>query len=148
MKKEILIIGSGGQGALTIGEIICRAINKKNYAVSFYPFYGSQMRGGSSSCVVKIDTENDFIINPTMNVATDIIVLDEKYIDNYKDNMNEETVIYKNEFLNDKDANIKMLKKYVENNDFIDDEDIVFCLREKFINSSICDEKINIYRGI
>lgn len=148
LKKEILIIGSGGQGALTIGEIILRAVSKKNYAVSFYPFYGSQMRGGSSSCVVKIDTENDFIINPTMNIATDIIVLDERYIDNYKDNMNEETVIYKNEFLNDKNANLKMLKKYINDNNFIDDEDIIFCLREKFKNDVVFKEKIEAYRGV
>ncbi len=148
LKKEILIIGSGGQGALTIGEIILRAVSKKNYAVSFYPFYGSQMRGGASSCVVKIDTENNYIINPTLDVITDMIVLDNKYIDDYKDNINDKTVIYENKFLNDKNANLKMLKKYVDDNNFIDDEDIIFCLREKFKSDTICKEKIEAYRGV
>ncbi len=94
MLREIFIIGIGGQGALTVGEILLNAANKKNYGASFYPFYGSQMRGGEAGCIVKIDTDGNDILNPTINSPDDFIILSDKFFDKYRKFANEKSKYY------------------------------------------------------
>ena len=54
MKKEIICAGFGGQGVLTAGMILAKAGMEMNKNVLFYPSYGSEMRGGTANCTVKI----------------------------------------------------------------------------------------------
>ena len=57
MKQEILFSGIGGQGVITIGEIVCYAAAKAGYNTTFVPFYGSEKRGGRTMCNVVISDE-------------------------------------------------------------------------------------------
>lgn len=75
---EVLITGIGGQGAQTIGKILIEIYFKKQYKISYYPFYGSQMRGGNSSCVVKFDERE--VVNPCINNADLYAAMDENGI--------------------------------------------------------------------
>lgn len=43
---NIYIVGLGGQGVLTIGDLITEAALKKDYQVNFYPTKGMSQRGG------------------------------------------------------------------------------------------------------
>ena len=43
---DIYFVGVGGQGVLTIGEIIAEAAFRKNIPVNFYPTKGMAQRGG------------------------------------------------------------------------------------------------------
>jgi indolepyruvate ferredoxin oxidoreductase beta subunit len=43
---NIYIVGLGGQGVLTIGDLITEVALKKGYAVNFYPTKGMSQRGG------------------------------------------------------------------------------------------------------
>ena len=114
MLKEIFIIGIGGQGALTVGEILCYAGNSKGYSVSFYPFYGSQMRGGEAGCVVKLDTEGGEIANPTINEPDDFIILSDRFFEKYRRFAAESAHFYEAPEGNDKNLNLKMLRRYIE----------------------------------
>lgn len=55
MKKlDIFIVGVGGQGVLTIGDIIATAMGEKNYTTSFYPTKGMAQRGGFVKAQLRI----------------------------------------------------------------------------------------------
>ncbi|AET67506.1 2-oxoacid:acceptor oxidoreductase, gamma subunit, pyruvate/2-ketoisovalerate family [Desulfosporosinus orientis DSM 765] len=54
MKTEIICAGFGGQGVLTAGMLLVSAGMEKDMNVLFYPSYGSEMRGGTANCSVKI----------------------------------------------------------------------------------------------
>lgn len=54
MKEEMLFAGSGGQGVLTIGNILGNAAMLENYHVTFLPEYGAAMRGGTANCTLCI----------------------------------------------------------------------------------------------
>ena len=145
MKREIFIIGIGGEGALTIGEILLIAANKKQYAVSFYPFYGSQMRGGESGCIIKIDSESDEVLNPTINRPDDVLVLNDKFLDKYEKFISDDAKIYKSQSSNDKNKNLRLLKKYIVDSKLFDVETIIDSIKVKFKIEEKYNQKIEIY---
>ena len=147
MTKEIFILGIGGQGALTIGDILMIASQKLSYSASFYPFYGSQMRGGESGCIIKVDTKGNDIINPTINSPDYYLILNDKFFDKYKIFKNENSKIYNIESNNDKNSNLKLLKKFIDDNDLFNDDIIIESIKEKFKKEEIYNFKITIYKG-
>ncbi len=52
MHHECIITGFGGQGVLLIGQILVTAGMAEGRHVTWYPFYGAEMRGGSAGCAV------------------------------------------------------------------------------------------------
>ena len=50
--QEIIIAGFGGQGVLSMGQIIAYAAMEGNKEVSWMPSYGPEMRGGTANCTV------------------------------------------------------------------------------------------------
>ena len=56
-RNTIIVAGSGGQGALRVGQMIAyAAINEGNEA-TWLPSYGAEMRGGTANCSVVISDE-------------------------------------------------------------------------------------------
>lgn len=145
MKREIFIIGIGGEGALTIGEILLIAANKKQYAVSFYPFYGSQMRGGESGCIIKIDKESEEILNPTINRPDDILVLNDKFLSKYEKFIDKNAKVYKSISNNDKNKNLRLLKKYIVDSKIFDEDTIIDSIKAKFKVEERYNQKIEIF---
>ena len=54
MTHELIIAGFGGQGVLSMGQLLVRAGLLENKEVSWLPSYGPEMRGGSANCSVII----------------------------------------------------------------------------------------------
>lgn len=52
MIERILIAGTGGQGIVTLGKILAKAAMDTYPFVTFFPSYGAEVRGGTSSCQV------------------------------------------------------------------------------------------------
>lgn len=52
--KNIICAGFGGQGVLTAGLILAKTGMGRNLNVTWIPSYGSEMRGGTANCNVKI----------------------------------------------------------------------------------------------
>ena len=69
---EIRFAGFGGQGVLTTGMVCATAGMDLGKNVTWYPSYGSQMRGGTANCSVKFD-DNDktYTTKITTKFATD-----------------------------------------------------------------------------
>lgn len=54
MNYDILLLGVGGQGILTIGEILAEAALRKGIPVNFYPTKGMAQRGGFVKAQVRL----------------------------------------------------------------------------------------------
>jgi len=52
MMTRIVFSGFGGQGVLTLGEIVATIAMKKGRHVTWMPSYGAEMRGGTANCAV------------------------------------------------------------------------------------------------
>ncbi len=51
---EIIIAGFGGQGVMSLGQIIAYSAMMEGKEVTFMPSYGPEMRGGTANCIVVI----------------------------------------------------------------------------------------------
>jgi indolepyruvate ferredoxin oxidoreductase beta subunit len=54
---DIYLVGVGGQGVLTIGEILMAAAFKEGQSVNFYPTKGMAQRGGFVKAQLRISSE-------------------------------------------------------------------------------------------
>ncbi len=54
MLKKMFFAGSGGQGALAIGQLIAKAAMEEGGEVTYLPSYGPEMRGGTANCTVVV----------------------------------------------------------------------------------------------
>ncbi|MFW5757409.1 MAG: 2-oxoacid:acceptor oxidoreductase family protein, partial [Bacteroidota bacterium] len=54
MTEEIIIAGFGGQGVLSMGQILCYSGVMQEKEVSWMPSYGPEMRGGTANCTAII----------------------------------------------------------------------------------------------
>lgn len=79
---EILCAGSGGQGVLVTGNILAHAGMDSGKNITWYPSYGSEMRGGTANCNVKISS--DEIASPYVKNADILICLNEVSIDKFE----------------------------------------------------------------
>jgi len=52
-----MIAGSGGQGILFLGKLICQAAMIQGKNVTWFPSYGAEMRGGTANCTIIISDE-------------------------------------------------------------------------------------------
>lgn len=52
MLKKLFFAGSGGQGALAIGQLIAKAAMDEGGEVTYLPSYGPEMRGGTANATV------------------------------------------------------------------------------------------------
>lgn len=71
MTTKIIFSGFGGQGVLTLGQIVSQIAMNKNLEVTWMPSYGAEMRGGTANCAVII---SDKIIGSPI-VLSDIDIL-------------------------------------------------------------------------
>jgi 2-oxoglutarate ferredoxin oxidoreductase subunit gamma len=57
MYSEMIFAGFGGQGIMTIGQIIAYSGMNEGKAVAWIPSYGPEMRGGTANCTVVVTDE-------------------------------------------------------------------------------------------
>jgi 2-oxoacid:acceptor oxidoreductase gamma subunit (pyruvate/2-ketoisovalerate family) len=71
MLLRVLLAGSGGQGVLTIGNVLGNASMLDDYHVTYLPSYGAAMRGGTANCTLCISDEE--IASPVAS-APDVLL--------------------------------------------------------------------------
>ncbi|KGM45478.1 2-oxoacid:acceptor oxidoreductase family protein [Neobacillus niacini] len=57
MLEEIIIAGFGGQGVMSMGQLIAYAGMLEGKGVSWLPSYGPEQRGGTANCSVVVSDE-------------------------------------------------------------------------------------------
>jgi len=71
MTKRIVCSGFGGQGILTLGNVVAEIGLNKNLQVTWMPSYGAEMRGGTANCSVIISEK--MIGSPMVQNKIDIL---------------------------------------------------------------------------
>jgi 2-oxoglutarate ferredoxin oxidoreductase subunit gamma len=82
MTQEIIIAGFGGQGVLSMGQIIAYAAMEGNKEVSWMPSYGPEMRGGTANCTVIVSASR--ISSPIITKFDTAIILNQPSIEKFE----------------------------------------------------------------
>jgi len=75
MYQGIRISGFGGQGIVSAGILLAQAGITAGKKVSWFPSYGSEMRGGTANCSVVI--ASDEVYTPIVTAPDTVIVMNE-----------------------------------------------------------------------
>ena len=94
MKMKMFFAGSGGQGALTIGQMIAKAAMDEGNEVTWLPSYGPEMRGGTANCTVIISDKR--ISCPLINDADVMVAMNLPSLRKFESMVNPGGVIFIN----------------------------------------------------
>lgn len=81
--ERILMAGSGGQGIVLMGNVLAAAAIRRFPFVTFFPAYGAEVRGGTSSC--QIVMSNGEIASPVCEVLDYVVLLNQASVERYLD---------------------------------------------------------------
>lgn len=79
---EILFAGFGGQGVLSMGQIIAYAAMIEDKEISWMPSYGPEMRGGTANCITIISDKR--ISSPLITAFDSAVLLNQPSMDKFE----------------------------------------------------------------
>lgn len=94
---DIIIAGFGGQGVLAMGQMITYAGMIEDKAVSWFPSYGPEQRGGTCNCSVVVTEEE--IGSPLVTVPTAAIVMNSPSFERFEPTVGAEGLLIYNSSL-------------------------------------------------
>lgn len=142
---EIISAGFGGQGVLTAGLIISKVASDNGKNITWIPSYGSEMRGGTANCNVKVSDGE--IASPFVKEIDVLIAMNGPSIDKFEKDIKPDGLLIVNSSLvkereyredikvveveatdlsikleNPRGANIVMLGAFAKNTDLLEKE--------------------------
>ncbi|MBU7007686.1 2-oxoacid:acceptor oxidoreductase family protein [Phosphitispora fastidiosa] len=75
MLEELIIAGFGGQGVMSMGQLITYAGMIENKNVAWIPSYGPEMRGGTANCAVTVSDRE--ISSPVVTEPSTVIIMNQ-----------------------------------------------------------------------
>lgn len=94
---NMIFAGFGGQGVLTAGLILGKTGVDNGKNVTWIPSYGSEMRGGTANCNVKISDKK--ISSPFVKKIDVLVVMNMPSVDKFEKNVVEGGVVISNKTL-------------------------------------------------
>jgi len=82
MQHDIIIAGWGGQGVLTLGKLLARGAMDTGKQVTYFPSYGTEVRGGTANCHVKISDGE--IYSPLVERPTTLVVMNQPSYERFR----------------------------------------------------------------
>lgn len=114
--EKIIVAGFGGQGVLSLGQLLAYSAMYEDQYATWLPSYGPEMRGGTANCSVVIDAQKP-IASPIIAVADTLIAMNKPSLDKFQMNVREGgLVIINSSLISDKCANDKVKAIYVDAN--------------------------------
>ena len=92
--ENILIAGFGGQGIVFLATVIARAAVKEDKRVTLIRSYGSEMRGGTAHCLVRLSAGD--IASPIFKKASLAIIMNKPSLERFKKKVDKEGVLIVN----------------------------------------------------
>jgi 2-oxoglutarate ferredoxin oxidoreductase subunit gamma len=80
--QEVIFAGFGGQGVLSMGQLLVYAAMLENKEVSWMPSYGPEMRGGTANCIVIVSEGR--ISSPIVSRFHSAIVLNQPSLEKFE----------------------------------------------------------------
>lgn len=81
--QRIIVAGFGGQGVLSLGQMLAYAAMYENKAATWLPSYGPEMRGGTANCSVVIDDKE--VASPIIAKPDCLIAMNKPSLDKFVD---------------------------------------------------------------
>jgi len=81
MDERTIFAGFGGQGILTMGKLLAACAMQEGRHVTYFPAYGSEVRGGTAHSQVVIGDEP--IASPLVEEATALVVMNEPSLNRF-----------------------------------------------------------------
>lgn len=82
MLQEIILAGFGGQGVMSMGQLLAYAGLVEGKYVSWIPSYGPEMRGGTANCSVTISDKE--VCSPIITEPDTLIVLNRPSLEKFE----------------------------------------------------------------
>lgn len=82
MLEELIIAGFGGQGVMSMGQLLTYAGMIENKHVAWIPSYGPEMRGGTANCSVTIADKE--ISSPIFSEPSSVIILNQPSLEKFE----------------------------------------------------------------
>jgi len=82
MTQEALFAGFGGQGVLSMGQILAYACMIEGKEVCWMPSYGPEMRGGTANCITIVS--DAAISSPIISMYDTVVALNQPSVDKFE----------------------------------------------------------------
>lgn len=82
MHEEAVFAGFGGQGVLSMGQVLAYAGMIEKREVCWMPSYGPEMRGGTANCIVQVSDRE--ISSPIIGAFDAVVVLNQPSLDKFE----------------------------------------------------------------
>lgn len=102
MTEKIIIAGFGGQGIMSLGQMLCYSGMNEGREVSWLPSYGPEMRGGTANCHVIVSDQD--IASPIVSVADTVIAMNLPSLDKFESRLKKGGKLFINSSLIEKKA--------------------------------------------
>ncbi len=80
--RSLIAAGFGGQGVLSLGQLVAyTAMNEGRY-VTWIPSYGPEMRGGTANCSVV--TSDEEIASPVVNKPDIVVIMNQPSLEKFE----------------------------------------------------------------
>ena len=102
MTQKIIIAGFGGQGIMSLGQMLCYSGMDEGSEVSWLPSYGPEMRGGTANCHVIVS--KDSVASPIVSIADTVMAMNKPSLDKFEKRITKGGRLFINASLIDKKA--------------------------------------------
>lgn len=82
MIEELIIAGFGGQGVMSMGQLLTYAGMIEGKHVAYIPSYGPEMRGGTANCSVTVSDRE--ISSPIFTEPTSVIIMNQPSLEKFE----------------------------------------------------------------
>ncbi len=82
MTERIVLAGFGGQGMMLLGKLLAQAAMTDGKKVTYFPSYGTEVRGGTA--VYHLVISNDEIFSPIIEEADTLIIMNQPSYQKFK----------------------------------------------------------------
>ncbi|MBM4054519.1 MAG: 2-oxoacid:ferredoxin oxidoreductase subunit gamma [Planctomycetes bacterium] len=83
MTEKVILAGFGGQGMMLLGRLLAQAAMANSLYVTYFPSYGTEVRGGTAVYHLVISSEE--IFSPLIEEADTLIVMNQPSYQKYKE---------------------------------------------------------------
>lgn len=83
MTERIVLAGFGGQGMMLLGKLLAQAAMADGKKVTYFPSYGTEVRGGTA--VYHLIISNDEIFSPIIEEADTLIIMNQPSYQKFKE---------------------------------------------------------------
>jgi 2-oxoglutarate ferredoxin oxidoreductase subunit gamma len=100
MSDKVILAGLGGQGMMLLGRLIAQAVMLEGKNVTFFPSYGTEVRGGTAYYHLIVSDEE--IYSPVIEEADALIMMNYPSYLKFKDLLKPDSMLFINSSMIDK----------------------------------------------